>query len=83
MIRTFIYLAHQDRSLPERLRRATSDDEQHKDERELEGFFGKVVFTCGALNDGDLVRIYYGAADGVVAVADLSLAEIISGLVEA
>jgi predicted GH43/DUF377 family glycosyl hydrolase len=50
---------------------------------ELEGFFGKVVFTCGALNDGDLVRVYYGAADGVVAVADLSLAEIISGLVEA
>lgn len=48
---------------------------------ELEGFFGKVVFTCGALNDGDLVRVYYGAADGVVAVADLSLQEILSGLV--
>ena len=31
---------------------------------ELEGFFGKVVFTCGALTDGDLVRVYYGAADG-------------------
>ena len=26
------------------------------------------------------VRIYYGAADGVTAVADLSLAEILSGL---
>ncbi|HMG13099.1 MAG TPA: glycoside hydrolase family 130 protein [Gemmatimonadaceae bacterium] len=50
---------------------------------EREGFFGSVVFTCGALNDGDLVRVYYGAADGVVAVADLSLAEILSGLVEA
>lgn len=48
---------------------------------ELEGFFGKVVFTCGALNDGDRVRVYYGAADGVVAVADLSLQEILSGLV--
>jgi predicted GH43/DUF377 family glycosyl hydrolase len=48
---------------------------------ELEGFFGKVVFTCGALTDGDLVRVYYGAADGVVAVADLSLLEILSGLV--
>jgi predicted GH43/DUF377 family glycosyl hydrolase len=47
---------------------------------ELEGFFGKVVFTCGALVDGDLVRIYYGAADGVTAVADLSLKEILSGL---
>ncbi|HMG69487.1 MAG TPA: glycoside hydrolase family 130 protein, partial [Gemmatimonadaceae bacterium] len=50
---------------------------------EREGFFGSVVFTCGALTDGDLVRIYYGAADGVVAVADLSLAEILSGLVDA
>jgi predicted GH43/DUF377 family glycosyl hydrolase len=49
---------------------------------EREGFFGKVVFTCGALNAGDLVRIYYGAADDVMAVADLSLKEILSGLVE-
>ena len=50
---------------------------------EREGFFGSVVFNCGALTDGDLVRIYYGAADGVVAVADLSLAEILSGLADA
>lgn len=49
---------------------------------EREGFFGKVVFTCGALTDGDLVRVYYGAADGVTAVADLSLAEILSGMAE-
>lgn len=49
---------------------------------EREGFFGKVVFTCGALVDGDLVRVYYGAADGVTAVADLSLKEILSGLGE-
>lgn len=47
---------------------------------EREGFFGGVVFTCGLLTDGDLVRIYYGAADGVTAVADLSLDEIIAGL---
>jgi len=47
---------------------------------EREGFFGNVVFTCGLLAEGDLVRIYYGAADGVVAVADLSLAEILAGL---
>lgn len=50
---------------------------------EREGFFGSVVFTCGALVDGDLVRVYYGAADDVIAVADLSLAEILSGLAEA
>ena len=47
---------------------------------ERHGFFGGVVFTCGALVDGDRVRIYYGAADGVIAVADLSLREILSGL---
>ncbi|MEP6551707.1 MAG: glycosidase, partial [Gemmatimonadales bacterium] len=47
---------------------------------EREGFYGSVVFTCGLLAEGDLVRIYYGAADGVTAVADLSLAEILAGL---
>lgn len=47
---------------------------------EREGFFGGVVFTCGVLADGDLVRIYYGAADGVTAVADMSLDEILAGL---
>jgi predicted GH43/DUF377 family glycosyl hydrolase len=47
---------------------------------EREGFFGGVVFTCGLLTDGDLVRIYYGAADGVTAVADLSLGEILAEL---
>lgn len=47
---------------------------------EREGFFGGVVFTCGAVADGDVVRVYYGAADGVTAVADLSLTEILAGL---
>lgn len=50
---------------------------------EREGFFGGVVFTCGVLAEGDLVRIYYGAADGVTAVADLSLAEILGALSQA
>jgi predicted GH43/DUF377 family glycosyl hydrolase len=47
---------------------------------EQNGFFDGVVFTCGLLAEGDLVRIYYGAADGVTAVADLSLDEILAGL---
>ncbi len=47
---------------------------------EREGFFGGVVFTCGLIRNEDVVRIYYGAADGVTAVADLSLAEILGGL---
>ncbi|MEP6905262.1 MAG: glycosidase, partial [Gemmatimonadales bacterium] len=49
---------------------------------ERKGFFGNVVFTCGLLAEGDLVRIYYGAADGVIAVADLSLEEILAGMVD-
>jgi predicted GH43/DUF377 family glycosyl hydrolase len=49
---------------------------------ERDGFFGHVVFTCGLLVDGDQVRIYYGAADGVTAVADLSLEDILAGLGE-
>jgi len=47
---------------------------------ERHGFFDGVVFTCGVLVEGDLVRVYYGAADGVTAVADLSLDTIIAGL---
>jgi predicted GH43/DUF377 family glycosyl hydrolase len=47
---------------------------------EREGFFGNVVFTCGAAVDGDRVRVYYGAADTVVAAADLSLDAIRAGL---
>ena len=47
---------------------------------ERQGFFGGVVFTCGLLAEGDRVRVYYGAADGVTAVADLSQAQILSGL---
>jgi predicted GH43/DUF377 family glycosyl hydrolase len=47
---------------------------------EREGFFGNVVFTCGAAVDGDRVRVYYGAADTVVAAADLSLEAILAGL---
>ena len=39
-----------------------------------------MVFTCGLVAEGDRVRVYYGAADGVTAVADLSLCEILAGL---
>jgi predicted GH43/DUF377 family glycosyl hydrolase len=49
---------------------------------ERDGFFGHVVFTCGLLVDDDQVRIYSGAADGVTAVADLSLDWILAGLCE-
>jgi predicted GH43/DUF377 family glycosyl hydrolase len=43
---------------------------------ETTGFFANVVFSCGALCEDGLVRIYYGAADTCMALAEIPLAEI-------
>lgn len=40
---------------------------------EREGFFGNVVFTCGALIRDDVLHIWYGAADESIALATLPL----------
>ena len=47
---------------------------------EKNGFFGDVVFSCGALVDGDVVRMYYGVADTSMACAELSVKEILDSL---
>jgi predicted GH43/DUF377 family glycosyl hydrolase len=47
---------------------------------EKEGFFGDVVFSCGALVEGDIVKMYYGVADTSMAAAELSLREILDSL---
>jgi beta-1,2-mannobiose phosphorylase / 1,2-beta-oligomannan phosphorylase len=47
---------------------------------ETEGFFGNVVFCCGATVEGDDVRIYYGAADESVACIDVTVREILDNL---
>ncbi len=47
---------------------------------ELEGFFGNVVFSCGAVTDGDSLQIYYGAADYEVALATLSIKSLTDAL---
>ena len=44
---------------------------------ELNGFYGHVVFTCGATLAGDTIRVYYGAADTVMAVAELDFNELL------
>ena len=49
-------------------------------EYEKNGFFGNVVFTCGAVCAGDELRIYYGAADDKICRADVSLAELLREL---
>jgi predicted GH43/DUF377 family glycosyl hydrolase len=47
---------------------------------EIDGFFGRVVFTCGAVAEGDRLRVYYGAADERIALAECSLSELIASL---
>lgn len=51
-------------------------------EYELHGFFDNVVFSCGALCEDGLVKIYYGAADTVMAYAEISLADVMRALDE-
>ena len=45
---------------------------------ETAGFVPNVVFTCGAIVRGDRVSVYYGAADMVIAGAEVSLAGILA-----
>lgn len=47
---------------------------------EVNGFFGNVVFSCGALVEGDTVKMYYGVSDTSMACAELSLSEILDSL---
>lgn len=47
---------------------------------EVEGFFGNVVFSCGALVEGRRLLLYYGVSDESMAVASFSLNEILDSL---
>lgn len=47
---------------------------------ELEGFFGNVVFTCGVIAKGNQLKIYYGASDQVMALAETTLEEVYKAL---
>ena len=48
---------------------------QPEEDYEKEGFFGNVVFTCGALLEEDTIVVYYGAADDKICRADIKLAD--------
>ena len=48
-----------------------------KADYELTGFFGNVVFPCGAVVEDDMITIYYGAADSVMAGARISIDKIL------
>ena len=43
---------------------------------EVRGFFDNVVFSCGALVVGDRLRVYYGAADRVMALGTVALPDL-------
>lgn len=48
---------------------------------EREGFFGNVVFTCGAVAEPDgRVLVYYGAADQCIAAAETTVDDLLAGL---
>lgn len=49
-------------------------------EYELEGFYGDVIFNCGALFENGTVKIYYGAADTCVGYAEIELSDIIAAM---
>lgn len=44
------------------------------------GFFNNAVFTCGIISDENTVKIYYGAADERMALAEIEIAEIYKAL---
>lgn len=71
-----------DKDYPEKLiARSTTPILEPQEEYETKGFKDNVVFTCGAIDNGDKLTIYYGAADEVMAAADLSIKEILDSLV--
>ena len=47
---------------------------------ETDGFYGNVVFTCGAVAQGDTLRVYYGAADERMALAEVSIRALVGTL---
>ena len=47
---------------------------------ELQGFYGNVVFSCGAIEKDDSVIIYYGASDEFTAGAKTNISKILSTL---
>jgi predicted GH43/DUF377 family glycosyl hydrolase len=47
---------------------------------ETDGFFPNVVFSCGVVANGDSLRIYYGASDETICLAETSLIGVIDHL---
>jgi predicted GH43/DUF377 family glycosyl hydrolase len=48
---------------------------------EKQGFFGDVVFSCGAILVDDVLKVYYGCADTSMAGAEIRLRDIMDNLI--
>jgi len=53
---------------------------QPETDYEKEGFFGNVVFTCGCLYENNIIKIYYGAADDKVCLAEVELKDVLNAM---
>jgi predicted GH43/DUF377 family glycosyl hydrolase len=62
------------------LRRSTEPIMVPETEFEQEGFVGGVVFPTGIIDRGDMLQVYYGAADTCVGVVEWSKRELLDSL---
>ncbi len=51
-----------------------------EEEYERIGFYDNVVFSCGVVAEEDVLRIYYGAADDKICMAEASISELLDAL---
>jgi predicted GH43/DUF377 family glycosyl hydrolase len=49
---------------------------------EVAGFVPNVVFPTGVVGDGEVLLVYYGAADGFTAVVEISARELLDSLID-
>lgn len=47
---------------------------------EINGFFGNVVFTCGAICENNIIKLYYGVSDTSMAYAEFSLEDVLNSI---
>ena len=45
---------------------------------ETSGFYPNVVFSCGALREGEMIRMYYGAADRTIGLASANIRDLLA-----
>lgn len=49
-------------------------------EYETKGFYPNVVFSCGTVEDGDVISMYYGGADRVMCLARASVQDLFTAM---